>query len=244
MPPFELLLPIGAIAFYLLDSVLWLYGNELVFHRPGGRWGHRAGSDWLLFRRRLYLPNPLTPHRPLWRIAWSEAPGRGEPSSLASFDAKLQQLWPIRVAVISLLALIVIGLPLVLILTGQGLVLLGLFAAAYLLAAGAVICLWRQRQTLGFSPGTCVALTIDALACPPFAINLLRKIALRQPLRGDPLDVAGPIFSAQSMQALCAALSRSLRTEIDAEPELSTRHRQLVDYLTALQERSECQPAK
>ena len=30
MPSFEVLLPIGAIAFYLYDSALLLYGNELV----------------------------------------------------------------------------------------------------------------------------------------------------------------------------------------------------------------------
>jgi hypothetical protein len=240
MPPIEILLPLGAVGFYVLDSILWLYGNEVVFVRKGGRWRHQTGSDWLLFGRRIYLPNPLTPNVPIWRACWSEGVRSGPVTNLMVLEEDLRKIWPLRVIVVALMVLIVVGLPVVLVTLGQGLVLVCLFLAAYTLAAMGVGWLWWRRRRLGLSNRVCLRLTIDALACPPFAVNLVRKLSLLRELKGDALEVARPAFEPPCMDALRATLKKVVNDELAAEPEGTARYQKLVTYLDGLQERTGC----
>ena len=243
MPSIEVLLPIGAAGFYLLDSILWLYGNEIVFYRDHKGWGYRAGTNWLLLRKSVYLPNPLTPHVPLWSVCWSEAPALRDLTELTNIGEGLQALWPIQASVLALLVLVVVGLPLVLLTAGQGASLLWLFGVTYALDLFALVLMWTRRRALHLSSRACVALTVDALACPPFAINLVRKITLRQALKGDPVDLARPVFDQKSMCSLFETLSRVVSKEIAAEEEGTPRHQHLVAYQQRLQDRGQCLPS-
>ena len=243
MPAIEVLLPLGAVGFYLFDSVLRLYGNEIVFYRVPGGWGFHAGTEELWFRKRIYLPNPFTPHVPLWRAHWSlgRSSTPAELTDLRVLEAYVAMLWPLRVVVLLLLGLIVLGLPTVLATTGQGRVLVGLFALIYALDLFAVVWLCSCRRALGLSNRACIELSVDALACPPFAINLLRKLSLRQSLRGDPLELARPVFAPQPMSALGELLSRRVAYDVAAEPEGTARHQALIDYLGKLRNQTNLQ---
>ena len=69
MPSFEVALPLGAIGFYLFDSTMLLYGNELVFIRQRARWNVTGGLDLFLFGNRICTPMALSVAL-LWRVAW------------------------------------------------------------------------------------------------------------------------------------------------------------------------------
>lgn len=236
MPLTELLLPAGAIAFYLYDSLLWLFGDELVLIRGARHWDCAAGSDWLLLRRRLYLPNPFTPQRLLWRACWSTASHGGEPTDLAALAALQYRLRPLRVLVWVLLLLIVVALPLGVIGGATPLLLLALFAAIYLVALISVAWLWRHRSELGLSVRACRALSFDALACPPFAINLVRKIALRVAIRGEILTQARAVFEPQAFERLRAMLRRRVAEQLAVESAGSAAHTALSTYQRQLLE--------
>jgi hypothetical protein len=199
MPAEPLLLPLGALAFFLLDSLLMLYGNEVLLVATGRRgWRFQAGGEVLLAGRRPVLPNPLFPWQPLWRLAWrgveplprapasSSAP-RSEAGRLQELRAALR---PLGVLVTLLQWLMLPGLALELALFGTGGALLVLLGAIYVLvlAAGAAVLLSRRR--LGLAPRAALSLAVEGLLCPPFAINLVRKVGLRSPLPDDPLELA------------------------------------------------------
>jgi len=240
MPPSVWLLPLGALAFYLYDSLLWLYGDELVLIRRAQRWDHAAGADRLLFRRRLYLPNPLTPQRPLWRACWSRFATRDRVTDLGALAGMELTLRPLRVLVTVLWLLIVVALPVIALSGARPAILLALLAVVYSVAAIMVAWLWRQRAALGLSARSCSALSFDALACPPFAINLIRKISLRTMIEGELMAQARGAFDQPAMERLRATLIRRVDELLAVEVVGSVRHSALAAYHSELMEQGAC----
>lgn len=240
MPPGALWLPLGAIAFYLYDSLLWLYGDELVLIRRAHRWEHAAGSERLLFRRRLYLPNPLTPQRPLWRACWSGFATRDRVTDLSALAGLELTLRPLRVLVTVLWLLIVVALPVIALSGAQPAILLALLALVYSVAAIMVGCLWRQRAILGLSARSCRALSFDALACPPFAINFIRKISLQTAIKGELMAQARGAFDQSALESLRATLIRRVNELLAVEAVGSVRHTALTAYHSELMEQGTC----
>ena len=252
MQPAELYLAGGALAFYLFDSALLLYGNELAYTCVRGAWRNVRSSEWLLFRRHVLVPNPLTPQAPLLRLQWSEVaapltvtalPTRSSMLATTLPESLLQALRPLRFGVLLLLLLIGVALPLVLFAYGQGLPLLWLFAAVYLLDIALAIWVWRRRSALRLSRRGCLALSFDLLACPPFAINLVRKITLQQPEPSEALRFAAATFRPAHYAELRACLAKRVGHELAALDAGSPRYQQLLDYHQMLTEQDACPPA-
>ena len=180
--PFEWLLPLGAVAFYLFDSVSLLYGNELMIELLGRRSRVSSGSRLMIAGRRLYLPNPLTPNALLLQVRWSsnEASDLGEQPAACDMLSRefAQGLRPVRWIMSLLAVLLFVVLPLVSMLYGAGAVLLGVFAVAYLLVIAALGIVWARRKVLAVASRRFVGLALESLACIPFALNLVRKITL------------------------------------------------------------------
>lgn len=243
MPADEFYLAGGALAFYLLDSAQFLYGNELLFVRTRGRWRNVAASEALLLGRRVLLPNPLTPFAPLMRLCWSESTTSGAPPARAAAPGLRRALRPLQFGVMFLLMLIAVALPATLLCYGQGLPLLMLLASVYVLNLGMTFWIWRRRAALGLAKRACAILSVDLLACPPFAINLVRKITMQQPLAGDPLLFARAQFTAAGFSALCALLARRIRQELAADEPGGERYRKLEALAQRLLELDSCPPA-
>lgn len=223
MTAVEFWLPVGAIAFYLYDSAQLLWHNELLFVRAGRRWLAEGPSTVSLAGRRVYVPNPLLPQRAGFKIHWSLAEERPAPEPLP--EEFLRALKPIGFVAL-LLAWMLVLLPLVSWTLGTSLALLLLFAAYYLFVLVALgFMLWR-RKALQLSGGACASLAFDSLACAPFAVNLVRKIALRRGLDGDPLLFACQHFAPEAREMLRARLARKIEEQQAGEapsPEHSAR---------------------
>src|SRR3546814_17263081 len=72
IPDLEVLLVIGIVAFYAQDAMMLLYHDELVFERVDRRWRTSPrSSQWQ--GRFLFIPNLLSPSRPLLRGAIPDA---------------------------------------------------------------------------------------------------------------------------------------------------------------------------
>ena len=226
----ELLLPAGAIAFYLYDSLLWLFGDELVLIRGVRGWRSAAGSDWLLLRRHLYLPNPFAPQLLLWRACWSPDARGGTATDFAQLAALQFALRPLRALVLIELLLIVIALPVGVLADVTPLALLVLLGAIYLVAGAAVAWIWWRRAALGLSARVCRSLSLDALACPPFAINLVRKISLLGAVRGELLTQARVVFEPAAFERLRVTLLRRVGEQIAVAVDGSTAHTELLNY--------------
>jgi len=236
MPPFEVLLPLGAIGLYLFDSTLLLYSNELLFARWAGKWRFATGSALLLAGRRLCFLNPFTPATPQFRVRWSEADSRQEQESREELDAFLAALGPLRYLVIALWVLL-LALPVELLLLGTGIELLALMAAFYAVILAALGYIYARRRELRLSAKSFLALSFDSLACAPFAINLVRKLALRRSLAGNPIDFASRAFEPATFSTLLHAVCQRVSDEQQREYGQTPRWAELEAYrkeLTAM----------
>ena len=203
-PSLEALLVIGIIGFYAQDAMLLLYHDELVFERVAGRWRPSPGDlQWK--GRFLFVPNLLAPWRPLLRGACSDAPP--VTTDAPSLDPVLKALRPLRVGVTLLAALLLVGVPMLLWRFPHPLALLALAAAIYLVALLLAVSLWRSRNAFGIGRRTTAWLAFESIACPPHAINLVRKLGLRQRLPGDAMSMATAALDAPALDRLKVTMS-------------------------------------
>ena len=198
---------------YLKDCLLWLRPDEAVLLRGrGGRW--RAGFgrlDWRLRGRAPWLCNPFTPHRPLLRLRWDAvaAPRAGAllPATAApELDALRPWVWTIWL-------LLFAGLPLAF--YGQlGLPgLCVLLAVLYASIVAGLVTVCRRRVALGLERPALALLAFEVLACPPYAANLLRRLALARPVDEDLLAAGARLLDADAR----AELRDQCRARIDDE---------------------------
>ena len=180
-----------AIALYLYDSLLLLAGHEAVLVRGWrGRWVARFGANrWKLGGKEPCLPNPLTPHRPLFRLAWNfegELPQANASAMRLRVPREVDRLRPfVCVSLICLFVLLPIGLFLP---VGPAFTA-GAVALLYLNNLVALGLVFRLHHQLHLSARQFGGLAFECLVCPPFSINLVRKLCARVPV-GEAFTVA------------------------------------------------------
>lgn len=204
----EVILVLGALALYLQDSALLLHYDEVAFLQTRKGWTTSAGADTSWAGRHLLLPNPLTPTRAVFRGNWLPQPHPDDHEhwpGLRHFVAALEALKP---ACHAMFVLLFVALPLLLWRYPHPLALLALVALIYLCAAVLAGQMWRYRRVLELDRRKVLAWGFEALACPPLAINMVRRICLRRGLPTDPVRAA--------THHLCTtAGARRLRGQID-----------------------------
>lgn len=229
MTSFELWLTLGALGLYLFDSLQWLYSNELIFMRRDGLWRGSRIPALLVAGRRVYLPNPLTPGTPQFKVRWSESDPRTDAEEGAELEQFLRALRPVGYFVNTLLGLLA-ALPVVLLLFGTGVELLALMAAFYAAILVALGYIFSRRHVLRLTSRAFAALCFDALACAPFAINLVRKLALRRSLAGNPLSFAERSFAAPEFALVIDAVTARVAEELLREDGPTPRAQALEAY--------------
>ena len=212
--PHEAWLSIGAIAFYLADSIVLLHADELLLEQRRGRWQPRRGSSSLLGGRRPFLPDPFTPQRALLQLSLSRlfdtAAGESDVRPL------LAALRPLRALAFAMLALFA-ALPALLFIAGTGSAFLSWLAGVYAVAAAMAATLWRRRAAFGLSRGDVARLAFECIACAPLAINVVRRVTRRVPC--PPLPVLRGLLDAASFDALCATIGSMLDDRlVEVEP--------------------------
>jgi hypothetical protein len=225
----EVLLVGGVAAFYLFDSAMLLYADEVIFTESCGSWSWSAGSAWQLLRRNPYLPNPLSPDSLLFRASWSLSPPTQPESHRDSLRMIADALAPLRRAVVVLLVLLLVGLPVYLYIGLDNLLFL-LALAIYLAALVVAILLFQRRRLFGLSNRECAELALGSLACPPLAINLVRKITLRTQVTKDPLAFAQERLDAESFARFLRAARKWIDEELEWEAAGSARQAELGRY--------------
>jgi hypothetical protein len=226
------MLTLGIVGFYLFDSTMLLYVNELVFVEKNEKWVFgRPGSGWEMLGKNLYVPNPLTPDYPLFRTCWvlSSAPNEHQ-EDVEILRQFINEIKPLRYMTLSLFVLLLIGLPIVLFGFGTGLALLLLLGVIYCTISVMLALIYRKRERLGLPVKTFAKLAFDSLACAPFALNLVRKITLRRSLLGDPICFAHQVLDAGAFAQLVQALCDRVDEEIEFEDEASPRYGALKDF--------------
>ena len=227
---FEMLLVIGVTGFYLFDSAMLIYTNELIFLETNGRWCFSSPEKKpQVLKKFHYFPNPLRPDKHIFLLYWTAS----ESSNYESKNIELRKLFlalnPLRYMTLFLYILILLGLPLVAFTLGSGLGLLLLIEAIYLTILLMLIHVYLLKDMLGLSGKTVAKLSFDSLMCAPFALNLLRKITLQHPL-GDPVEFASKAFDTATFANLIEGLCLQVDQRLLVADEGSALYKDLNTY--------------
>lgn len=228
-PSTEALLQLMVLAFYLQDSLQALAPNEAALVRGGrGRWHAAFGTrGWKLAGREWLLPNPFTPHRPLFRLVWrmeAAPPPAGPPAAELKVPPDIDRLRPfVFIAALALFLLLPLGL-----FSRAGPLLA--IAAVALLYVNNLAALWlayRWRDRLGIDRRRLVPMALECLACAPYGLNLVRRLCALTDPQEDFTRAAHRLLSAEELQAAHRQCLDRIDEQIDLEPEGSPRAAQL-----------------
>lgn len=235
-----LVLAIGLI--YLLDGLVLLYVNEAVVEANGDVWRVQFGTRQTWIRgRRIHLLNPFAPLQRCYRASWrvddartgGTAHGEGAPPLPAGApDTRLLDPW-VRTTALVVLVLLPLG-----ILFWGALGVLAGFALAWVSAAALVVRFARLSKGIGIGRGDFILLAFECIACPPCAINLVRKLSLRVQVGEDLVA----FLQGSTPEDACRAWSR-IREDVDARlagmDEDDPAHARTVRYRALLDEHLE-----
>jgi hypothetical protein len=179
-----------AVLFYLYDSSVLLYSNEAILtYDRAQRWTATTGwIGFVLAGRSLCLLNPFTPYRPSFRLGWDFS--RLEPETQDREWPKRAQQFK-RIAPLTVTA----GIALFLLLPLGMFTEFGRYAvisAVVLLYGSILLALFQlRRKQIPAAVGLrhFWGFAFECLACPPFAVNMIRRITLRDRI-AEPLPLA------------------------------------------------------
>ncbi|MDR2452554.1 MAG: hypothetical protein LBE85_12510 [Candidatus Accumulibacter sp.] len=235
----ELLLMLAIAGLYLYDSALLLYCNEAVLI-PAGKDGWTVGFGSERFGaagRELYVPNPFLLHRPLFRLSW-KFENDGEvcaPSPLprGAFSRLAPLPWIMAAA---LFVLFPLGF-----FTRLGdSILLPALILLFSSILTALAWLWRHRTEFDLSGGRFAGLAFESIVCPPFALNLIRHVALAMPIHEDLVSAARRLQEASAWEQTRERLILRLVNEIELTEPGSARYELLEKRRQSLL--GECAP--
>lgn len=233
MPP-EVQLALLAIVLYLYDSSLLLYANQGVLTLGRGkRWRISVGSDdFLLMRRSLFVANPFAPQAPLVRLGWQfdQPPGDRGARAWRDLMVSLRRAAPLTIlAGIALFGLIPLGLVVPL---GLRFVLASI-ALLYVSIAFALAVIYPACAAAGMGGRRFAAQAFECLACPPFGVNMIRRISLAYPLSDDLVETARELLPEADWMEFRAKCIERLREAIEDEPVGTPRAQRLHETLKA-----------
>ena len=143
---------------------------------------------------------------------------------------------PVRYMTALLFIFMLLLLPFVSLYFGSGSILLTVFIAIYFIIIFNLLLVYRILNKINFSKSQFIKLAFDSIACPPFALNLVRKISLAAPIVGNPILLAKETLSAVDFFQLIQSLCRRLDDAIAFEDFGSEREVVLKIYLDKLRD--------
>jgi hypothetical protein len=228
---FEALLILGVLGFYLYDSAILLFSNELVFIKSYGKWSASFPSArWRVMRKLLFFPNPFTPFNLIFLSAWTTKDSSSQNKS-SDVSKLLVAMLYLRISVMVLMFLLIIALPMVIFKLGIGTSSLVVLTLIYLTIINMLFYAYFKKKDLGLSNKAFAELAFEALACPPFALNLIRNISLRHSLCKNSVKFAAKELENEDFKKFIKMLDEKLTEEIELEDEEnSPRSIELIKY--------------
>ncbi len=234
--PFESLLVLGAVGIYVFDSSVLMCANEMmIVCKRRSREIALPNSRFELLRKFPYIPNPFTPHIGLIKTIWyptvTSANGYDN-ATLAELQACLR---PVGAATVSLLAMLLIALPFALFVARTQLSFLILLAVIYMHVFFILTVVFARRHKLRLEKWAFAKLAFDSLACAPLAVNVVRKIYLRQSLCNNTLAVVADICGRDAVVGIAPKLLFSVDEMLEHAEENNAEKASLEQFKSALQ---------
>jgi hypothetical protein len=218
-----------AFAIYVGDSALLLFPNEAILSRSSSkRWTAWIASEKYRFAARyLFIPNPLTPHQPLFRLTWELAAAPSS-SDLGEWSLNVSKYRPLASGIFVAAIMLFIGTPTMLVAAGYEGALCAL-VLAYLGVTWALSWLYAKRHEFGLSMRTLAGLAFESLVCLPCSVNLIRKVSQRATVAEDTVSACRRLLRPHDWDAACRCLIVRVDNAIDGEEVGTPAWQSLVD---------------
>jgi hypothetical protein len=237
VPSFEALLVLGVFGLYCYDSFMLLNFNELIFIRFKKKWSYKFPILSLqLLRKFPFLPNLLTPNVPLFQVFW---PSRDQGLNTKELDTFIKSALPIQIISVLLLLLMFIGLPIIAFTYGSSVKLLIIFSTIYSLIVCILIYIFNQKHNLKISNTKFLSIAFESIVCPPFSLNMVRKISLNFPMNVDPYIFSKKMFEEETKKSFKTNLSIMIDKKMNFLEKDSERFIELNNYLNQIKSEKE-----
>ena len=221
---------LGIIGFYFYDAIMLLNLNELILTRSIRHWSYKFPLlSFQLLRKYPLLPNLLTPNVALFRTFWPRNDQQLIP--VKELDIFIKSLLPVQIIVVLLLLLMLVCLPVVAFVYGSGVKLLIIFSFIYLVIVSILIYVFTQKDNLYLTKAKFISIAFESIACPPFALNIVRKITLNHPLLGDPYVFSKKVFDSNTQLSFTRDLGYAIEENLKFHETDSNRYIELKEYL-------------
>ena len=243
MIAFDYLIILGLVGFYLYDSAKLCFYNE--FYLLNG-FTAKFKSQMLvnhvsIFKKFLIIPQPFCPHYLCFKVRWQlthhqdqQQVADNEIGAILNLQKILKPLQPM-IYLNTVLTLVL--LPIALIYKSSYLYLAILILSIYAINLINITWIFVRRKQLHLSNLKFSYLLIDALLCPPFALNLLQKISLNYDFKTDAITLSQHLLQADDFQALLSqtiADIELLKNNHDSEQVVIEQLTLKQNYLTNL----------
>ena len=214
--PFDILIVIGIVGFYIYDSAHLYFYNEFNITkgiRPIFNFQH-ISKMLNFFNKYLVIPNLFLSHQLIFKCAW-KIKNISSPTHLDSEgNIKIisKTLQPLQFLNILLFWLTIGILPILIIFKFGYIALTITLSLIYLLNLVSIIFVIIKRKVLQLSWSKVMQLLLDILLCPPFALNLLRKISLNYNIETEGTVLAAKILNTKNYQNLLNEIVHDIQT--------------------------------
>jgi hypothetical protein len=227
----ETLLALAIGALYLKDCIFLLQVNEAVLVSRGrGRWAAGFGArTWRIAGREPFVANPWLPDRAVFRLRWRMTPAGAEPAGAKPARTPLRM--PAELARIGRLAwltwfALLVCLPVCLLGRLGPAVTIAAIAWAYASIIGSLALAWIWRRPLAISSRAFTVLAFECIACPPYAANIVRKLAALQRVDEDFEAAAARVLDsrhlAEARSECLARLDDQIERTGDGDPDFES----------------------
>ncbi|RGE47071.1 hypothetical protein DZC30_01355 [Comamonas testosteroni] len=221
----QLQIVLAICLFYLYDAALLLKPEEGLLRRSSRRhrWlGLLASRGFELRQNWLLWPPIFLPHQPIYRLRWNAAqislPGDAQAAQTLNDHASSFRAFTLPLYLLA--ALLFIALPVSLLVLHSELAQLISLALIYLCTASLSLLALRHARH-GHSPKAVARSTaLQILLCPPFALNVVRKLSLAHEVQTDLLQSAHALMDADQWGELSAQVEAVMQREMQEIAEL------------------------
>ena len=226
------LLILGILCFYLYDSIKLQESSKIYVTQLFRGWGIVKPIDLFSISKKVpSLPNPLTPFFSVILLDWSTSI---ESTNSSEFVAP--KYLPLQIFSFLIFIELLVFLPIAISLFGMGGYVLFLIVLTYMTIISSLITLYAYRIKYRISPKIYFSIVLDCLACPPFAINLLRRVTLINSPKQDLFTFAKENFNQTEFQNMLKILISKLNYQIDFADLDSQYYSELVNCRQHYQE--------
>ncbi|MGO3917910.1 hypothetical protein [Acinetobacter venetianus] len=204
--PLEILIIIGLYGFYLYDSARLYFFNEFNMTkgiRSSFKFQH-VPKSFSFLSKYLFIPNMFFTHQLIFKCAWKIKQSIPSDQS-ADVDSILlisKTLKPLQWINMLLWLLMFVLLPVLLLIKLSYLPLAITIITIYILNISSLLFVILKRKSLQLSWAKIFQFSLDVMLCPPFALNLLRKISLNYHVQMEGIALAEKLLNSSDYQVL------------------------------------------